>query len=79
MNSIIVITDNGVVETPILISSNKRADIVYESIVRDYLGDDFDDVVGGFFDDSSYDRVNKYLEPIGISINYFTDIKFNQQ
>lgn len=79
MNSIIVVTVMGVMETPILLSSNKRADIIYEGIVREYLGDDFDDVVGGFFDDSSYDRVNNYLEPMGISINYFTDIKFNQQ
>jgi hypothetical protein len=72
MNSIII-TRNGVMDTPILIKKN--ADAVYENIVRDLLGDDFDDIVGGFFDDFVYDRVNRYLETTkGISINYFQNL-----
>ena len=71
MNSIIV-TRDGVIEKPILVKNN--ADSLYESIVRDLLGDDFDDVVGGFFDDMVYDRVNKYLEPLFMRIDYFKDL-----
>lgn len=71
MNSIIV-TRDGVIEKPILVKNN--ADSLYESIVRDLLGDDFDDVVGGFFDDMVYDRVNKYLKPLFMRIDYFKDL-----
>jgi hypothetical protein len=71
MNSIIV-TRDGVIEKPILVKNN--ADSLYESIVRDLLGDDFDDVVGVFFDDMVYDRVNKYLEPLFMRIDYFKDL-----
>jgi hypothetical protein len=72
MNAIII-TRNGVMDTPILIKKN--SDAVYENIVRDLLGDDFDDIVGGFFDDFVYDRVNSYLETTkGISINYFQNL-----
>lgn len=71
MNSIIV-TRDGVIEKPILLEKN--SDAVYENIVRDLLGDDFDDVVGGFFDDMVYDRVNKYLKPLFIRIDYFKDL-----
>jgi hypothetical protein len=73
MNSIIV-TRDGVIEKPILVKNNMYADSLYESIVRDLLGDDFDDVVGGFFDDMVYDRVNKYLEPLFMRIDYFKDL-----
>ncbi len=68
----IIITRDGIIEKPILIKKN--ADAVYENIVRDLLGDDFDDVVGGFFDDMVYDRVNKYLEPLFIRIDYFQNL-----
>jgi hypothetical protein len=68
----IIITRDGVMDTPILI--NKNSDAVYENIVRDLLGDDFDDVVGGFFDDMVYDRVNKYLEPLFMRIDYFQNL-----
>jgi hypothetical protein len=68
----IIITRDGVMDTPILIKKN--ADAVYENIVRDLLGDDFDDVVGGFFDDMVYDRVNKYLEPLFMRIDYFQNL-----
>ncbi len=68
MNAIIVI-DNGVVQTPILISSNKKADVTYESIVKKYLGDD----EIKFFDDFVYDKVNRLL-PAGTEIHYFTNL-----
>ena len=71
MNSIIV-TRDGIIEKPILVKKN--SDAVYENIVRDLLGDDFDDVVGGFFDDMVYDRVNKYLKPLFMRIDYFKDL-----
>jgi hypothetical protein len=68
MNTIIVI-DNGVVQTPILIKSNKKADITYEGIVKKYLGDD----EIKFFDDFVYDKVNRLL-PAGTEIHYFTNL-----
>ena len=71
--NVIVVVRNGVMDTPILIKKN--SDAVYENIVRDLLGDDFDDIVGGFFDDFVYDRVNHYLETTkGITINYFQNL-----
>lgn len=68
MNTIIVI-DNGVIQTPILIKSNKVADATYESIVEKYLGDD----EIKFFDDFVYDKVNSLL-PKGTEIHYFTNL-----
>ena len=69
MNAIII-TRNGVVETPILIKSDKVANSVYEDIIRKELGEDFDQI--GFIDDMTYDKVNRLLN--GVSINYFTNI-----
>ena len=79
MNCIIVI-EQGVLQTPILIKDNTTADATYEKIVRDildndFIKEDFDNVVGKFVDDSTYDKVNEYLKSFGIEIHYFTDLK----
>jgi len=71
MNCIIVI-EKGVLQTPILIKDNTTADATYEKIVRDFLSNDFDEVVGGFIDDSTYDKVNQYLKSFGTEIHHFT-------
>jgi len=68
--NVIFVVRKGVMDTPILIKKN--ADAMYENIVRELLGDDFEYVVGGFFDDFVYDRVNRYLKDEGSSVNYFT-------
>lgn len=70
--NVIVVVRNGVMDTPILIKKNSDADAMYENLTREMLGNDFDDIVGVFFDDSVYDRVNSYLEyHKGTTINYF--------
>lgn len=69
--NVIVVVRKGVMDTPILIKKNSDADAMYENLTREMLGDDFEYVVGRFFDDMIYDRVNHYLKDDGSSINYF--------
>ena len=49
----------------------------YEKIVKELLGDDFNDVVKGLFDDNSYDRISNYLQFVGKDIQWYTEIEVN--
>lgn len=75
--NVIIVTRKGIMDTPILVKSNSEADSVYENIARELLGDDFDDVIGGFIGDFAYEDLNRYLEGMGVSVDYFTDVKTN--
>ena len=73
--NIIIVTRDGIVDTPILLKNGNKADKVYEDLCRELLGDDFSDVVGGMVDDYTYGAVNRYLASQGISIDYFFDVE----
>jgi hypothetical protein len=74
MNCIIVM-NKGVVEKIQIIKSDITANAYYEDLVRDMLGDDFEYIVGGFFSDMTYDKVNEYLAHFGKEILYHTNLK----
>lgn len=74
MNCIIVM-NKGVAQEVQLIKSNTDADAYYENLVREMLGDDFKDIVGVFFNDMTYDKVNRYLAHFGKEILFFTNLK----
>ena len=76
--NVIIVIEKGVMRTPFVTKSDNVASAFYENVARELLGDDFDDIVRGFFDDFSYDRISKYLKSFGSEIQWFTDIKINQ-
>lgn len=67
--------NKGVAEKVQIIKSNTTANAYYENLVRELLEDDFEDIVGGFFDDTTYDDVNRYLSHFGKEILYHTNLK----
>jgi hypothetical protein len=73
--NVIIVTNKGIMQKPLLIRSNSNADAIYENICEKMLGEDFKDIFGCFASDMTYDRVNKYLSDENSSIQYFTDIK----
>ena len=74
MNCIIVM-NKGVAEKIQIIKSNTTANAYYENLVREMLGDDFEYIVGSFFSDRTYDKVNRYLASFGKEILYHTNLK----
>ena len=67
--------EDGIRDTPVLVKHNTTAEAAFESIVRDLLGEDADDI--NFFCDTAIDKVNNYLKPSGITISWFVDIDVN--
>lgn len=67
--------NKGIVENIQIIKSNTTANAYYENLVRELLEDDFEDIVGGFFDDMTYDKVNEHLAHFGKEILYHTNLK----
>jgi len=75
--NVIIVTEKGIIRTPFVTSSDEKATAFYESIAKELLGDDFNDVVQGFFDDNSYDRISNYLQYVGKDIQWYIDIEVN--
>ena len=75
--NVIVVSKKGIIEEVICIEHNHTADAEYEKIIRELLGDDFEDIVG-FFDDDVYDMANEYLNSMGIDVSYFTGLEVNK-
>lgn len=74
MNTIIV-SRNGVLDTPILVKHDTTADATFQSIATELLGDDAEEV--DFFCDSALDKVNHLLNNQGIEIFWFVDLEIN--
>jgi len=73
--NVILVSRDGILDTPVLVKQNTTAEATFESIVRDLLGEDADDI--DFFCDTAIDKVNNYLRPSGITISWFVDIDVN--
>lgn len=73
--NIIIVSKNGILDTPRLFTKHEDAVFVYEQIIRELLGDDYDSVVGDSINDDTYDEVNKFLENQGKNVYYYTGIK----
>lgn len=69
---IIIVSHKGVPNTPRVFDREGTAEAHYETLCMTYLGEDYDDIVGDFYDDMVYDRVNEYLSSQKIRIDYFT-------
>ena len=73
--NVILVSRDGILDTPVLVKHNTTAEAAFESIVRDLLGEDADDI--DLFCDTAIDKVNNYLKPSGITISWFVDIDVN--
>jgi hypothetical protein len=74
--NVILVSRDGILDTPVLVKHNTTAEATFESIVRELLGDDADDI--DFFCDTAIDQVNNYLKSSGITITWFVDIDVNK-
>jgi hypothetical protein len=72
MNVIIIRRDGLMDDAPILVKNDTTAEVVFESLVKQFTGDDYQ-----YFGDESTTRANNLLEPLGVQIDWFTDIEIN--
>jgi hypothetical protein len=73
--NVIIIRRNGLIsDSPILVKNDYTAEVVYESLVEDLLGDDD----CKYFGDDSITKNNHLLESMGIQIDWFVDIEVNK-
>jgi len=70
--NVIIVRKMGISDAPILIRNNDDAQACYETIATKLLGDDITEFK--FFDDTSYDKINRLLAYDGIEIEFFTDV-----
>jgi hypothetical protein len=72
MNVIIIRRDGLIDDAPILVKNDYTAEVVYESLVKQFTGDEYQ-----YFGDESTIKANNLLEPMGIQIDWFIDIEVN--
>jgi hypothetical protein len=72
MNVIIIRRDGLMDDAPILVKNDYTAEVVYQSLVKQFTGDDYE-----YFGDESLTKANNLLESLGIQIDWFTDIEVN--
>ena len=73
MNVLIIRRDGLIDDSPLLVKNDHTAEVVFESLVQDLLGDDD----FKYFGDESITKANNLLEPLGITIYWFVDIEVN--
>ena len=72
--NVLIIRRNGLIDdSPILVKNNYTAEVVFESLVQDLLGDDD----FKYFGDESITKANNLLANIDIQIDWFVDIEPN--
>jgi hypothetical protein len=74
MNVIIIYRDE-IAETPILVKHDTTAEVVFENLATELLGEDAEEV--NFFCDSAISKVNALLKCQDIRIEWFCDIDVN--
>ncbi len=73
--NVIIVSEKGILRTPILVENDTTAQAVFNSIAEELLGDDISEVY--LHSDDCVDKVNKLLEFSGKEINWFVDIDVN--
>jgi len=66
--NVIIVSRNGILDTPQVISDNITADAAFQALAEELLGDDVSEI--NFFGEDALDRVNHLLEGQGIEINW---------
>ncbi len=74
--NVILVSRNGVLDTPILVKNDITAEATFESLVEELLGEDADEV--NLFDDRALDQLNYLLEGTGIEVSWFVDVEVNK-
>ena len=73
---VIIVTKNGVIQTPLLVEHTTAAEATFESLATELLGEDAEDIC--FMSDDAFDKVNSLLEGTGTSIEWFTEVEVNR-
>jgi hypothetical protein len=74
--NVIIVTKNGVMQTPLLIEHSTAAEATFESLAIELLGEDADEIC--FMDDDAINQVNELLQVVGINIDWFMGIEVNK-
>ena len=74
MNTIII-SRQGILDTPILIENDITAQTQFEEIATELLGDDISEVC--LTSDSALDQVNNLIKYSGIEVFWFVDVEVN--
>ncbi len=74
--NVIIVTKNGVMQTPLLVEHATAAEATFESIARELLGEDAEEVC--FMDDNAIGQVNRLLSGTGASIEWFSELEVNR-
>lgn len=73
--NVILVSRNGVLDTPILVKHDITAEATFENLVEELLGEDADEV--NLFSDNAIDHVNRLLGGTGIEVTWFVDVDVN--
>jgi hypothetical protein len=74
--NVIIVTKNGVMQTPLLIEHSTAAEATFESLAIELLGEDADEIC--FMDDDAINQVNELLQVDNIKIDWFMGIEVNK-
>ena len=74
--NVILVSRNGVLDTPILVKNDITAEAVFENLVEELLGEDADEL--NLFSDTAIDHLNHLLEGTGIEVSWFVDVDVNK-
>lgn len=77
--NIIFLIKNGMVDTPFATTNDIIAEAHFDNLAQKLLGDDYEYIVGREIDYSiKLVELNNYLNNMGVSVEWFTDIEVNK-
>lgn len=77
--NVIIVSRKGILDSPILVKNDIRAECEFDKIIQDLLTNDELDELRNDIDYSfKLDSVNKLLNCQGIEISWFTDINVSK-
>lgn len=74
--NVIIVTVNGVQETPFVTNSNTKAQAAFDAIAERFMGEDVDEI--NLHSDTQLEELNRVLKHIGVEVNWFTDLEINK-
>lgn len=72
--NVIITSNNGILDTPILIQEDLKAETVFDEIVENLLKEDYTEIKYIIDYDYKYNEAKRLLEGTGNDIHWFIDL-----
>ena len=76
--NVIIITRNGIKDTPMLIEATSTAEATFDNVAKELVGEYYEDIEEMYFDYvQRYEEVKRHLDDTGVEIDWYEDVEVN--